>query len=46
VEIVILPKEMTKKSYEDVQGKISEEAKMAEESRTVGEENKSEEAVK
>lgn len=33
VEIIILPKEITKKSYEDVQSKISEEAKMAEESR-------------
>ena len=33
VEIIILPKEMTKKSYEETQGKISEEAKAAEESK-------------
>lgn len=33
VEIIILPKDMTKKSYETVQSKISEEAKKAEESR-------------
>lgn len=33
VEIIILPKEMTKKSYEDTQSRISEEAKMAEESK-------------
>jgi len=38
VEIIILPKEMTKKSYEEVQSKISEEAKQAEEVK-VGEEN-------
>ena len=33
VEIIILPKEMTKKSYEEVQSKVSEEAKAAEESK-------------
>lgn len=33
VEIIILPKEMTKKSYEEVQSKISEEARAAEESK-------------
>ena len=33
VEIIILPKEITKKSYEEVQSKISEEAKTQEESR-------------
>ncbi len=33
VEIIILPKEITKKSYEDSQGKISEQAKAAEESK-------------
>ena len=33
VEIIILPKEMTKKSYEETQGKISEEARAAEESK-------------
>ena len=33
VEIIILPKEITKKSYEDVQSKVSEEARSAEESR-------------
>ena len=33
VEIIILPKEMTKKSYEEAQGKISEEARAAEESK-------------
>ena len=33
VEIIILPKEMTKKSYEETQGKISEEAITAEESK-------------
>jgi len=33
VEIIILPKEMTKKSYEDMQSKISEQAKAAEESK-------------
>lgn len=33
VEIIILPKEMSKKSYEEIQGKISEEAKAAEESK-------------
>ena len=33
VEIIILPKEMTKKSYEEAQTKISEEAKQAEESK-------------
>lgn len=37
VEIIILPKEMTKKSYEEVQSRISEEAKAAEESKTAGE---------
>ena len=34
VEIIILPKEMTKKSYEDIQARISGEAKAAEEART------------
>jgi len=38
VEIIILPKETTKKSYEEVQSKISEEAKQAEEVK-VGEGN-------
>jgi chemotaxis protein MotB len=33
VEIIILPKEMTKKSYEEAQTKISEEARSAEESK-------------
>lgn len=33
VEIIILPKEITKKSYEETQSKISEQAKAAEESR-------------
>ena len=33
VEIIVLPKEMTKKSYEEAQGKISEEARAAEESK-------------
>jgi len=33
VEIIILPKEITKKSYEDSQVKISEQAKAAEESK-------------
>lgn len=33
VEIIILPKEMTKKSYEEMQNKVSEEAKTAEESK-------------
>ena len=33
VEIIIMPKEMTKKSYDEVQGKISDEARVAEESR-------------
>lgn len=33
VEIIILPKEITKKSYEEIQSRVSEEAKMAEESR-------------
>jgi len=33
VEIIILPKDMTKKSYEEVQGKVSDEARIAEESR-------------
>jgi len=37
VEIIILPKEMTKKSYEEAQSKISEEAKAAEESRAAHE---------
>ncbi len=40
VEIIILPKEVTKKSYEESQSKVSEEAKSAEESRL------SQEAVK
>ena len=33
VEIIILPKEITKQSYEEVQSKISEEARAAEESK-------------
>jgi len=33
VEIIILPKDVTKKSYEDIQTKVSEEAKAAEESK-------------
>lgn len=33
VEIIILPKEITKKSYEEIQSKVSEEAKSAEESK-------------
>ena len=33
VEIIILPKEITKKSYEETQVKVSEEAKSAEESK-------------
>lgn len=33
VEIIILPKEITKKSYEETQAKVSEEAKAAEESK-------------
>lgn len=33
VEIIILPKELTKKSYEETQGRISEEARAQEESR-------------
>jgi len=33
VEIIILPKEITKKSYEELQSKLSEEAKTAEESK-------------
>lgn len=33
VEIIILPKDMTKRSYEEIQSKLSEEAKTAEESR-------------
>ena len=33
VEIIILPKEMTKRSYEETQSKLSDEAKTAEESR-------------
>jgi len=33
VEIIILPKEITKKSYDEVQGKLSDEARLAEESR-------------
>ncbi|MDP3804458.1 MAG: OmpA family protein [Candidatus Omnitrophota bacterium] len=40
VEIIILPKEMTKKSYEEAQSKASEEAKTAEETKV------SEEATK
>ena len=34
VEIIILPKEMTKKSYEEAQARISEEAKAEEEARS------------
>ena len=34
VEIIILPKEITKKSYEEVQSKLSDEARIAEESKT------------
>ncbi|MDP2912770.1 MAG: OmpA family protein [Candidatus Omnitrophota bacterium] len=33
VEIIILPKDMSKKSYEEMQSRVSEEAKTAEESR-------------
>lgn len=33
VEIIILPKEITKKSYEEIQSRISEEARSAEEAR-------------
>ena len=33
VEIIILPKEMTKKSYEETQSKVSEQARAAEESK-------------
>ena len=33
VEIIILPKEVTKKSYDEMQGKLSDEARIAEESR-------------
>jgi hypothetical protein len=33
VEIVVLPKEVTKKSYEEEQGKLSSEAKVEEEKR-------------
>lgn len=33
VEIIILPKEMTKRSYEEVQSKVSDEAKQAEETK-------------
>lgn len=40
VEIIILPREMTKKSYEDIQSKISNEAKIAEESKISKEEVK------
>ena len=37
VEIIILPKEITKKSYDETQSKVSEEAKTAEESKAVQE---------
>ena len=43
VEIIILPKEMTKKSYEEAQVRMSDEAKAAEESKPVATQ---EEAVK
>lgn len=33
VEIIILPKDITKKSYDEVQGRLSDEARVAEESR-------------
>lgn len=33
VEIIILPKEITKKSYDEVQNRLSDEARMAEESK-------------
>jgi len=33
VEIIILPKDITKKSYEEVQSKVSDEARLAEESK-------------
>lgn len=33
VEIIILPKEITKKSYDEVQGRLSDEARIAEESK-------------
>jgi chemotaxis protein MotB len=39
VEIIILPKETTKKTYEDVQSKLSEEAKTSEESKISREES-------
>jgi len=45
VEIIILPREMTKKSYEEVQSRISEEAKAAEESKPQASESATE-AVK
>jgi len=38
VEIIILPKETTKKSYEEAQSRISEEARQAEEARPAGQE--------
>lgn len=38
VEIIILPKEMTKRSYEEMQGRVSQEARAAEESRAPAEE--------
>ncbi len=37
VEIIILPKEMTKKSYDETQSKVSQDAKTAEESKAVQE---------
>jgi chemotaxis protein MotB len=37
VEIIILPKEITKQSYEETQSRISEEAKAAEEAKPAGE---------
>lgn len=38
VEIIILPKEMAKKTYEEIQSRMSEEARMSEESRMAHEE--------
>ncbi len=37
VEIIILPKEMTKKTYEELQSKVSEEARLAEEAKATNE---------
>ena len=40
VEIIILPKDMTKKAFEEAQSKVSEEAKSAEESKASVDESK------